>query len=380
MAVKVTLREKEIQNGKQSLYLDYYPAIINNVGKSTRREFLKMYIFKNPSGAEEKSHNKTTLQIANRIQESRSLSIYNEEYGFKKNVELNINFIDYFKKVIEVKQDETSKSNYQSWLACFSYYQTYAKNHIYTKSLTKKHVEGFKKFLLNVKSKKTKKKLSSSTVGSYFQNLITVINTAYEDEILKRDITKGIKNVKVQSKLREYLTIEELNKLWKTPVKEDVVKYLCFFCAYTGFRFVEASKVKWSDITKDNSGNHVIRSHHTKGDKFTANPISKDAYNLLEKQKPNDVRGKVFDIKYSKAYRLLKQWVKDAGIHKKITLHNFRHTYAILQMESGTELFTVSKMLGHKHITTTMIYAKITDKLKNETLDKINLNTKDSNN
>jgi site-specific recombinase XerD len=71
--------------------------------------------------------------------------------------------------------------------------------------------------------------------------------------------------------------------------------------------------------------------------------------------------------------RHLKEWVKDAGITKKITFHEFRHTYATLQLTGGTDLYTVSKMLGHKSIKTTQIYAKIVDELKRKTTNVIRI-------
>jgi len=68
-----------------------------------------------------------------------------------------------------------------------------------------------------------------------------------------------------------------------------------------------------------------------------------------------------------------KLWLKDAGIEKNITFHSFRHTYATLQLEFGTELYTVSKLLGHRSIKTTQIYAKVKDKLKAEAAGRIKL-------
>lgn len=61
MAIKVKLLNKSITGGQKSLYLDFYPPIINvKTGKPTRREFLKMYIFDNPRTALEKQRNKET--------------------------------------------------------------------------------------------------------------------------------------------------------------------------------------------------------------------------------------------------------------------------------------------------------------------------------
>ena len=55
---KVTLRNKKITGGKLSLYLDYYPPIIDSkTAKETRREFLKLFVYENPKSTEEKKHN-----------------------------------------------------------------------------------------------------------------------------------------------------------------------------------------------------------------------------------------------------------------------------------------------------------------------------------
>lgn len=70
-------------------------------------------------------------------------------------------------------------------------------------------------------------------------------------------------------------------------------------------------------------------------------------------------------------YRYLPLWVAQAGITKHITFHCFRHTYATLQLSLGTDIFTVSKMLGHKSIKTTQVYTKIVDEKKKEATKRI---------
>ena len=68
--------------------------------------------------------------------------------------------------------------------------------------------------------------------------------------------------------------------------------------------------------------------------------------------------GKVFKgLTRSMTHHPLKQWIAEAGIIKHITFHCFRHTYATLQLANGTDIYTVSKMLGHTNVKTTQIYA-----------------------
>ena len=69
----------------------------------------------------------------------------------------------------------------------------------------------------------------------------------------------------------------------------------------------------------------------------------------------------------------LKEWLKEAGIKKHITFHCFRHTYATLQIAAGTDIYTVSKMLTHKNVSTTQIYADLVDAKKRESANKISL-------
>ena len=79
-------------------------------------------------------------------------------------------------------------------------------------------------------------------------------------------------------------------------------------------------------------------------------------------------------LKYSAWHNVkLAQWVLRAGITKNITFHCARHTYATLQLTMGTDIYTVSKLLGHRELKTTQIYAKVIDNKKKEAANKIQL-------
>ena len=99
---------------------------------------------------------------------------------------------------------------------------------------------------------------------------------------------------------------------------------------------------------------HCIRLRTQKTQTEALLPISYEAYALCGK--PGT--GKVFkELRRCMTGYPLKAWIKKAGIQKHITFHCFRHTYATLQIAAGTDIFTVSKMLTHKNVATTQIYA-----------------------
>ena len=152
-----------------------------------------------------------------------------------------------------------------------------------------------------------------------------------------------------------------------------MLKNAALFSALTGLRFSDIHKLVWSEVQYSGLEGYFLQYRQQKTESVEVLPISEQAFSLLgERKEPTE---KVFDgLNYS-AYlnRHLKQWILKAGITKKITFHCFRHTFATLQLSQGTALYTVSKMLGHRDLKTTQIYAKIIDKTKREAANRIKL-------
>ena len=122
----------------------------------------------------------------------------------------------------------------------------------------------------------------------------------------------------------------------------------------------------------DSHQGYYIQLREQKTGNIQNHPISGSAANILSEQESKE--GQIFtDIKYSQITRPLKKWLLEAGIHKKISFHNFRHSYATLQLANGTDIYTVSKLLGHKNLSTTQIYTKVMDENKVKAANRINL-------
>jgi integrase len=378
MAVKVTLRQKAISKGRKSFYLDFYPEIPHPVtGEPTRREFLGYYIFDKPKNPIDKLHNSETIKIAESIRQQRENFLNKPEiYSQYEREQLRVreqgeqNFIDYFKKLA----DKRKYSNHDNWISVYNYLVAFTNGKLKFADLNEKFLNDFKEHLLSVKSRKSDKvTLAQNSAVSYFNKVKAALRQAYKDGILNNDLNNRIEPIKTAETRREYLTIEELNKLVKTPCNNDLMKRAALFSALTGLRFSDIQKMLWSELEFIKGQGYFINFSQKKTKGVEVLPISKQAFEMLgEKQSPEK---RVFDgLEYSAYHnKHLFQWIGAAGITKDITFHCFRHTYATLQLFSGTDIYTVSKMLGHKDLKTTQVYAKIVDASKRIAADKIEL-------
>ena len=112
----------------------------------------------------------------------------------------------------------------------------------------------------------------------------------------------------------------------------------------------------------------TLRMQKTK--ELVNNPISDEALELIGERGTGPVFVGFAD-KMTQAP--LKNWLKAAGITKKISFHCSRHTFGSLQVDAGTSVYTVQHMLGHKNVSTTQIYANMADESKRESVNRITL-------
>ena len=169
---------------------------------------------------------------------------------------------------------------------------------------------------------------------------------------------------------KEYLTLDEVKQLAATPCRIPVLKQASLFACMTGLRISDILKLQWSDFEMGPDQGYYIRICTEKTETESTLPISHEALELCGEWG----KGLVFKgLPRAMTHHPLKQWIAEAGIRKKITFHCVRHSYAVIQISLGTDIYTVSKMLTHKNVTTTQIYADLVNSKKRETANKISL-------
>jgi integrase len=359
--MNITVRKKKINDGKESLYLDYY---LPKAKRKRKKESMGFYIYSTPRNTIQRDHNKKTLLLAESIRSKKLLKLQHDTSGFSHLIQErnDINFIEYFRKMTDARL--SSKGNYGNWGSTLKHIQMYAGDNLMISDVDAEWLEGLKVYFKETARSNSNKSLSQNTIHSYFNKVRACINQAFKERLIDRNPVSEVAGFKEDETERQFLTLDELKAITKQPCEVPLLKDAFLFSCLTGLRWSDIIKMTWQEVQhSEEHGWHIrFRQQKTKGTETL--PIPQQARDYLgEKKNPEE---KVFKgLKYSAWNNLkLQQWIMQAGISKTITFHCARHTFATLQLTLGTDLYTVSKLLGHKDLKTTQIYAKIIDQKK----------------
>lgn len=361
---RVHLRQRDITAGRISLYLDYYPAVRDPYSmKMTRREYLGIYIYARPKNEIEKEFNNEMLMKAEAIRSMRVQAIINEEFGFLDKNKRKADFLAYFKSKAEKKD--------QKWMKVYQHFSNFVKGQCTFGDVTVELCNRFRDYLLKAKQLKHKDHyISQNSASGYFSTFRALLKIAYKEKFFRENLNDYLDAIDTTDVKKEYLTLDEVKKLANTPCDIPVLKSASLFSCMTGLRISDILKLDWKEIEPASDGGYCMRLRTEKTETETTLPISDEALELCGERR----KGKVFKgLQKSMTQQPLKNWVESAGITKHITFHCFRHTFATLQIALGTDIYTVSKMLTHKNVSTTQIYADLVNSKKRESANKISL-------
>ena len=369
----IRIRQKELANGNISLYLDIY------IGGKRKYEFLKLYLIPEKT-REDKEKNRQTMQLANSIKSKRIVEYQNGEFGFKSNYKLDALFFDYYRAMCEKRHgNPESRGNWGNWYSCLHHLMKYEKNERITfADITPEWVQGFRDYLDNeavawshdYRKRIKDKPLARNSKLSYFNKLRACLNQAFEDRIIPINPCRGVERFRPEEGTRMYLTIDEVRLLAQTECEYPRIKDAFLFSCMTGLRRSDILRLKWGDIHKQGDFTRIIfRQKKTEGQEYL--DITPQAAQLMGD--PKGINDPIFEDIHSPSCtnKAVQEWVLNAGIHKKISFHCARHTFATMMLDLGTDIYTVSKLLGHRDLSTTQIYVKVLDKNKQKAVSNI---------
>ena len=364
-ATKVTLRKRELPSGKITLYLDFYPPVRNpRTMQLSRREYLGIYLVKNPRTAIERRLNNEKYKQAEAIAAERQISIMKEQFGFADRAKLRLDFLEYFRSHLD--------GHPQKWSHCLKYLERFTHGQCTFADITVDFCRKFREYLLEASQLRNPElPLSQNSASAYWGAFRALLNLARSERFFIENLNDELDSIEQVETHKDYLTIDEVRALYNTPCdSHPVIRRAGLFSILTGLRISDIRRLTWDNLGTYSDGGRCIRIRTQKTGCDATLPISQEAYELCG----TPGKGPVFSGITDTALRSgLRHWLADAGITKHITFHCFRHTNATLLASSGVEIYTVSKMLTHQSVKTTQIYADLTDDKKRQAAETIKL-------
>jgi integrase len=273
-ATKVTLRKRELPSGKITLYLDFYPPIRNpRTMEMSRREYLGIYLTKNPRTPAERSINAEKMKQAEAIRAQRELSLINEQFGFIDKAKQKMDFLAYFKDKLPTHD--------QKWERIYEHFKKYVNGKCTFADVTVDLCNGFRTYLLNAKYlNNDKRSLAQNSAAGYWSTFRGLLALALKEKYLIENINEHLDKIDTQDTRREFLIVEEVQALYNTPCHEPVLRAASLFSCLTGLRFSDILALKWEDFATYPDGGHCIRLRTEKTDAEALNPISQEAYEI----------------------------------------------------------------------------------------------------
>jgi len=212
-----------------------------------------------------------------------------------------------------------------------------------------------------------------NTTIKYISNLRKIINLCIKNGWLMKDPFVGFKMTKKEV-IREILTEDELQTLISKDIQNLRIKQvrdIFIFSCFTGLAYIDAKRLKRSEIVIGMDGERWIYTRRKKTDNPTRIPLLPVVQDIMEVYKDHpqclneDCLLPIPSNAKLNAY--LKELADICGINKYLTFHIARHTFATtVTLNNGVPIESVSKMLGHKSIKITQIYAKVLDRKLSE--------------
>ncbi len=260
----------------------------------------------------------------------------------------NNGFVTFFRKLIEARASNQ--------LSCFNY--DIALKHLekFTldedipfENLTEDWLKDFRSYLISAKGLRSEKPLSSNSANTYFRIVLSVAKAAADNRLIAHYKISGTANTPRTKSKESSLSLDELQRLARTPCRVPVLKQAFLFSCLTGIQWKDLSTLTWAQVESVNGTWQVNLS--SSGIQRLV-PLNQQARYLLGDQQNRTER--IFQLHYSAALCVnLNQWALKAGVLRNITFNTARQTFGKMLLDNGVAIELVSELLGHKQIKTT---------------------------
>ena len=298
-----------------------------------------------------------TIENFNRHVEIDELNINQGKVMFK-GTDLRQSFVEYCLERVE--KEGLAKNSIKDTKCAFNlvkesgYLKTFA-------DLTKVNVIAFDKWLRKDNNR------SDYTIHGYHKKVKKYTKLLWQLEMIAEDPYQYVKFPKGSNKERNPLDESELLKVRNLKCKGylERARDLFIFMAYTGLAYCDMQQFDFTSMTIERSDYTYIDGERLKTGSSFFTPILPPAMDVLKKY--NYKLPIISNQKLNEYCHVIEALCQ---IRKPVTCHIGRHSFATLMLSYGFSLETVKKMLSHKDIKTTQIYAKISTKIVEDDVTK----------
>ena len=351
------------KNGTTSIRLRYngsrYTDIDGKVKMHRPSRILDFHLITNPKSPIEKQHNKDCLDKATIIANKWENSIISDEYSLEDTEKTNSLVFAYIKKETDRTKDKSTRGAYNTML---SHFLKHFPKAITFKQINKREqAKAFYDYLTDNALKKNGDNLTIKSANKYFKTLRLIMKEAKLEGYIE-DLRFDIKLLPETKSEVVFLTLEEFRSLEKTEESNTTLKNAFLFACLTALRIGDLSKLTWGEIKEENGKiwyDRIMDKKPGGKERRISNYFDSYAKKYLgERQGDSD---KVFpalpDNASSKFNERMHRWTLRAGIHKKITFHCAKHSFAMYHIiYKKVGVFKLAKLLNHTDIRSSMHY------------------------
>lgn len=268
-----------------------------------------------------------------------------------------------------------SLSTYYKYRCVYGHLQRFISNHYGCEDLAFKNIDrgfliGFHHFITRECRHK------KNTVWVYLIAFKHILKLAASQGYLTRDPFADYK-LRNEEVPRHYLTLEEINRLLRLDVAHAgmrLIRDAFLFSCFTGLSYVDTRALTPGHIQREGGCAWIRLSRCKTGSELTIRLLPIPG-RILSAYEPDDLQCPYFRLPGNRACNLgLRRIMAMAGIQRHITFHCARHTFATtVTLSQGVAIETISRLLGHKNIRTTQIYAKVTNSKLDRDMERLSV-------
>ena len=374
------LMAQSMNNGKDSLYLDYYWGFswveskkgipYKKANRSSER--LGLYLWQAPRTPLERQQNKETLALAKKIRFEKSQELLEKGEGYRLKKKTAVNLLEYFNEFAQ-KANVADRlvlvgalNNFKDFLS--EKYPQFSMK-IEAKNLSKEMIQKFVDYLVDHHK--------GQGAETYYRRFKRLVNYAVEQGEIAQSPCRGITTPKVDDVLaKDILSQEEMKKLFSTHYNgenPEIRRAFAMTCL-AGIRFCDIVGLSYSNVDYSNK---LLTFRQSKTQKHSSSsgvtiPLNDSLMAIIGMKSKKATDDFIFHLPSSTmCLKALKRWTKKAGIDKHITWHCGRHSFATSLLSNGANIKVVSSLLGHSSLKFTEIYVRAVDKLKEEAINSL---------